>query len=169
MIIIIIGIILVLRGNSTFTKYTDEKSISPTLKEQPIVDLKNQTINGKRVIGLPPGDTAQQLKKIKISNIVTSDWQPNLERTIKAQGGNAVKSIAIRSLDSFIWNQDGLSLNVESVIVTVKNHKNQETSFKALVDAQNGKILKNWDQPIFDPLQPGNNFKININPRYHDE
>jgi hypothetical protein len=126
-------------------------------------------LNGRRVLGMHPSTTAGQLKTLKTANTISTKWEPILEQNIRAQGGDAVKSIKIKKVDSFIWNQDGLALNVESVMVSIKNQRGEETSFKALVDSQNGKILQNWDRPVFDPIHPKDNFKVRIDPRYHNE
>lgn len=153
-----------------------KKDQSPSGKNQSltpapaVVTPDTLTIDGKKVLGLPPvTDEKKPIEQLKIANKPSVEWKPNLEKTLRAQGGDNVKDIVIKKVDSFVWNHDGIALYVESVVVTVKNQKNEETSFKALVDAQNGKILKNWDQPIFDPIHPKDNFKVRIDPRYHNE
>lgn len=164
-LIIVIGMII-------YFRYKAQSPVSGTLpaRNLPRIDPQTLTIDGKKVLGLPPAkDAVTQLKDLKIANKVSPQWKPNLEKSLKAQGGESVKEINIRKVDSFVWNHDGVALFVESVVVTLKNQKNEETSFKALVDAQNGKILKNWDQPIYDPLHPKDNFKVKIDPRYHNE
>ncbi|WP_408095411.1 hypothetical protein ACJVC5_10245 [Peredibacter sp. HCB2-198] len=130
---------------------------------------KTFQIDGKKVVGLSPGKEEEEIKKLKVANAVSPEWQENLEVALKAQGGQAIKDIAIQKVDSFIWAQDGVALNVESVIVTLKNQKNEETTFRVLVDAQTGKILKNWDRPVFDPANPRQNFGIKVDSRYHND
>jgi hypothetical protein len=159
-------------GMIIYFRYKAQSSRSENLPSEDLrkVDPQTLTIDGKMVTGLPLAqDAVTQLKDLKIANKVSSEWKPNLEKSLKAQGGDNVKEINIRKVDSFVWNHDGVALFVESVVVTLKNQKNEESSFKALVDAQNGKILKNWDQPIYDPLHPKDNFKVKIDPRYHNE
>lgn len=164
--VIVIGVIIFFARKDNLPV---EKVSQQPAESAPVIDPQTLTIDGKQVLGLPPGQEKTQIKQLKIANKISPDWRPNLEKSLRAQGGDSVKEIAIQKVDSFVWNQDGVALFVESVIVTVKNQKNEETSFKALVDAQNGKILKNWDQPIFDPLHPKDNFKVKIDPRYHNE
>jgi hypothetical protein len=132
------------------------------------IDVENLKIDGRKVIGLPPGKEKESLSKIQLSNRPSTEWDEKLEKTIRSQGGDGVKDVQLKSVDSFIWTQDGQSLFVESVIVTLKKPNNEEISFRVLVDSQTGKILKNWDQPIFDPANPRDNFKIKIDPRYHN-
>lgn len=162
--VIIIGAVLFFMRKKSVPEITQDGPAS-----SPVIDPQTLTIDGKKVIGLPPGNPSNQIQKLKIANRISPDWEPNLEKSLRAQGGDSVKDITIKKVDSFVWNQDGIALFVESVIVTVKNQKNEQTSFKALVDAQNGKILKNWDQPVFDPLHPKDNFKVKVDPRYHNE
>lgn len=162
--VIIIGAVLFFMRKKSVPTITQDGPAS-----SPVIDPQTLTIDGKKVMGLPPGNPSSQIQKLKIANRISPDWEPNLEKSLRAQGGDSVKDITIKKVDSFVWNQDGIALFVESVIVTVKNQKNEQTSFKALVDAQNGKILKNWDQPVFDPLHPKDNFKVKVDPRYHNE
>lgn len=132
------------------------------------IDVENLKIDGRKVVGLPPGKEKESLSKIQPSNRPSKDWDEELEKTIRNQGGDGVKDVLLKNIDSFIWTQDGHSLFVESVIVTLKKPNNEEISFRVLVDSETGKILKNWDQPIFDPINPRDNFKIKIDPRYHN-
>ena len=147
------------------------ESPSPSLssKSLPQVDVKNQTIDNKKVVGLTSGEEKKQLESLKIDNEVSEDWEKNLEKALLDQGGESIKSLTIKKVDSFIWKQDSVALHVESVMVSIKNQQNAESSFRAMVDAQTGKILKTWDQPVFDPAHPKDNFKIKIDPRYHNQ
>lgn len=131
-------------------------------------DTKDYKIDGKKVIGLTPGNEEKQLNQLTIKNKPTTEWQISLENQLKVQGGAALKDITLKKIDSFIWAQDGIAFHVESVLVKIKDQNNSETSFRVLVDSQTGKILMNWDQPIFDPANPRNNFKVKIDPRYHN-
>jgi hypothetical protein len=145
-----------------------------THKLETISNKKDKTdtkleINGHKVIGLRPGEETEQIKTMKVANTPSPEWEKNLESTIRNQGGKALKEISFNKIDSFIWVHEGIALFVESVIVTIKNDKNAETTFRVLVDAQSGKILKNWDQPVFDTANPRSKFKVKIDPRYHQE
>lgn len=146
-------------------KISASKNISNPQK----LDIENLKIDGRKVIGLPPGKEKEIISKIHVSNRPSDKWDESLKETLQAQGGESVKDIQLKSVDSFIWNQDGIALYVESVIVNLKNSKGEETMFRVLVDAQSGKILKNWDQPVYDPVNPRDNFKIKIDPSYHSE
>ena len=106
---------------------THSKKTSPSPAPNP--DVKTFEIEGKKVVGLSPGKEAQEINNLKVANSVSPEWQENLEETFKAQGGQAIKDIAIQKVDSFIWAQDGVALNVESVIVTLKNQKMKRRPF----------------------------------------
>jgi hypothetical protein len=148
---------------------TQKKSTPPKLTQQIIVNPEKIEINGRKVVGLPPGKEKEEIKKLKVSNAPSNDWEPALENTLRTQGGSALKEVSFNKVDSFVWAHDGIALFVESVIVTIKNDRNVQTTFRVLVDAQSGKILQNWDQPIYDPLNPKDRFRIRIDPRYHSE
>ena len=133
------------------------------------IDIENLKIEGRKVIGLPPGNEKEMISKIKVSNKPTDNWEKSVEEALRTQAGEGIKEIIMKSVDSFVWTENGIALFVESVIVTIKNSRNEETTFRVMVDSQTGKILKNWDQPIYDPVNPRDNFKIKIDPRYHSE
>lgn len=126
-------------------------------------------IDGKKVIGLSPGKEAEEIKNLKVANTYSPEWQEHLEDSLRVQGGSALKDIEIQKSESFIWAQDGIALHVESAILTLKNAKNEETTFRVLVDAQTGKVLRNWDRPVIDPMNPRENFGIKVDPRYHND
>lgn len=102
-------------------------------------------------------------------NSPSPDWEEGLKKNLGVQGGSSIKEISLKKIDSFVWVHEGAPLFVESVFVTLKGTDNQLVNFRVLVDAQTGKILKNWDQPVVDPMDPRTNFKIKVDPRYHSE
>lgn len=138
---------------------------SPSLK----IDSETLSIDGRRVVGLQPGQEKEKIKRLKIVNKTSGNWKEALERTLRKQGGSAIKEIQMEVVDSLVWTQDEMGLFVESVVVTLRNEKNSSTTFRVLVDSQSGKILKNWDQPVIDPANPRESFRLKIDPRYHQE
>lgn len=130
------------------------ESESPSIVHSPTQSNSFPQINGRKVVGLSKGNEAKQLKDLKASNQISSEWKEKLEKTLYLQGKKMIKDISLKTEDSFIWVHDGIALNVESVLVSITNHSNQKTSFRVLVDSQTGKILQNWDQPVDDPLDP---------------
>lgn len=134
--------------------YWKSKSESPSIVNSTIKSNSFPQVNGRKVVGLVKGSEEEQLKDLKVSNQVSSNWKENLKNTLYLQGKKMIKDIVLKNEDSFIWIHDGIALNVESVLVSITNHSDQKTSFRVLVDSQTGKILQNWDQPVDDPLNP---------------
>lgn len=140
----------------------------PTSPSAPQINTETLKIDGKRVLGLTPGKEVEEMKKLNVANNATDNWSPALLKTLQKQGGKAAKDIQLKRVDSFVLAQDNLALFVESVIVTITNEQNAQTTFRVLVDSQTGKILRNWDQPVIDPINPRQNFRLKIDPRYQD-
>jgi hypothetical protein len=100
------------------------------------------------------------------SNKISQDWQQQLEAVLWQQGGDELKAVDVVKERSLIWKNEGISLHVESVRITLTNNKQESTSFRALVDSQTGKILETWDQPVIDPINPREGHRIKLDPRY---
>lgn len=152
-------------------KFSEVIDQSSTQNRNPIhqIDINNLQIDGRKVVGLLPGRERDQLRNMKVLNSPSQSWEESLKTNLQQQAGNTLKEIKLKKIDSFVWVHEGIPLFVESVIVTLKGDENQIVNFKVLVDSESGKILKNWDQPVFDPMDPRTNFKIKVDPRYHLE
>ncbi len=157
--------------NDDLTDAINSPDAPPSRKNAQInqVDFEKLEINGKKVMGLTPGREKEQLEKLKVANTPSQNWKRGLEQSLLAQGRGSLQDLKLNNVDSFVWIHDGIALFVETVIVSLKNDQNAEISFKVLVDSQNGKILRNWDQPVIDPIDPRNNFKIKLDPRFHND
>lgn len=143
---------------------------APELKRtsSPKIDVEKLEVDGKKIVGLSVGHEKEEIQKLKVSNQVSPVWKENLKEALILQGGSSVKDIQLKVVDSFVWAQDGIALYVESVIVELKDDNNAAVSFRVLVDASNGKILKNWDQPVIDPVSPKDQFSIKVDQSYED-
>jgi hypothetical protein len=95
-------------------------------------------------------------------NIPSPDWQKKLESSLKEQGGSYIKEIIIKKEKSFVWNRDDNPLHVESVMVTLINQEKSESSFRAIVDSQTGKILESWDRTIVEPSHANNSDRFKL-------
>jgi hypothetical protein len=135
----------------------------------PFIDEINLRFDGKKVLGLPPGNERTTIRNLRIANRSQGNWKPGLHKALMAQGGNLIKDIKVEELDSFIWNESGIAIHVETVKISLKNAKNETTVFNAMVDSETGKILQNWNQPIIDNFDKRDNYKIKIDPRYLNE
>ena len=158
-----VGVVLIKQDHSSSTSATSAP-LSKNSKQ--VVNIEKLQINGQKVLGLVRGKEKEEIKKIKVANTPSPEWKENLEETLLTQGGGGVKDLKIEKVDSFVWTKDGVALFVESVIVKLKNEANESTSFRLLVDAQSGKILGNWDQPVIDPVNPHDDLRVKVDPSY---
>lgn len=99
-------------------------------------------------------------------NTPSPDWEKRLETSLKEQSGNSLKTIKIQKESSMVWVKDGNPLLVQSVIITLTSQKAAESSFRAMVDSQTGKVLESWDRTISDPANVRGGFRIKLDPRY---
>lgn len=139
-------------------KSSPESSLPMNPKDEVIMK------EGRKVLGLTKGPN--EARDLTVSNKPSPKWEEGLRQAVSRQGGNSLKDIKVIKEDSFIWVHAGIGLNVESVVVTLKDHKNQETTFRALVDSQTGKILQTWDWPIIDEFVRSEDSGVALDPRY---
>lgn len=99
-------------------------------------------------------------------NVPSTQWQQRLEETFKEQAGESLKKVVIKRERSFIWNKDNTPLHVEMVVVKLTSNQDVESSFRAVVDSQTGKILETFDRTIFDPAEVRAEAQIKLDPRY---
>jgi hypothetical protein len=144
----------------TWIFYRDE------FRSHKITANKEFKINGRRIINPKSVASQNDLKKIIPFNLPSPHWQKEVEKSLKLQGGQSLKTISIEKVESLIWLQNNRALNVESLKINLKNDKNQEVSFRAMIDSSNGKILQTWDQPVVCPTNPRGEPGIKIDPRY---
>lgn len=84
-------------------------------------------------------------------NKISPDWKKKLETSLTLQMGSELKDLNVQPLKSLILERDGHALHVQAVLIRVKNSRNVESSFNAMVDSQTGKVLETWNQPVFEP------------------
>jgi hypothetical protein len=137
----------------------DRQVIAPLPITKPIPEIK--VIDPKRnLVERTPASTGYV-------NQPSANWEKKLETSLKEQAGNSLKDIKIKKEKSLVWMRDENPLMVESVIITLTNHKKSESTFRALVDSQTGKVLESWDRTIVDPGQiKEEGFKVKLDPRY---
>ncbi len=142
-------------------------------KKEPLNEKENvtqQQVGEERSVVLPL--TIQQPKKSlpdskTFVNIPSKNWEQRLRQTLKAQAGDSLLAIEIKKEKTLIWKRDENPLKVESVIVKLTSRQNVQSSFRALVDPQTGKVLESWDQTIFDPANVKENFSFKLDSRYN--
>ncbi len=121
---------------------------------------QNVKIETPKAIGRFPASTGYSV------NLPSNQWQERLESSFKEQAGDGLKKIDIRKEKSFIWNKDNIPLHVEMVVIKLTNQQDVESSFRAIVDSQTGKVLETWDRTIFDPADMRAGVQIKLDPRY---
>lgn len=99
-------------------------------------------------------------------NAPSKDWEARLTNTLKTQGGEALKEIKIVKEKTMVWTRDDVPLHAQSVVVTLTNKQEVQSSFRAIVDSQTGKVLETWDQTISDPADVRGGFRFKLDPRY---
>ena len=140
---------------------TDQDHLSS--KQQGTTHLHQ--IPTKSILKQKKGPLGKVPEFIGYVNIPSPDWQKKLESSLKEQGGSYIREIIIKKEKSFVWNRDENPLHVESVVVTLINQEKSESSFRAIVDSQTGKILESWDRTIVDPTHAKDSDRFKLDPR----
>lgn len=145
---------------------TNPSSLPPHLASSG--DDKQIEVKGRKVLGLTPGEENKEVEDLKFANEISEEWQEGVEKALRTQGGSSLSEVDIKKTDSFIWAHEGVALNVESILITLKNQNGEERKFRAMVDSETGKILRTWDHPVIDPMNPRESRGVSIDPRYHN-
>lgn len=96
-------------------------------------------------------------------------WKEQIEKTLLTQAAGTLKNAEIEKVDSFNWRIGKVDVKVDSIIVKLEHTKGHRSSFRAIVDASNGKILQTWDHPVLDNFDPKTRHNIKVDPRYHND
>jgi hypothetical protein len=96
-------------------------------------------------------------------------WKAALEKNLLLQGGGNLKKAEIEKVDSFDWKMGNVPVKVDSLIVKLEHVKGYKSSFRAIVDSSNGKILQTWDHPVNDNFDSHTRTGIKLDPRYHND
>ena len=89
--------------------------------------------------------------KIKMKNQPSSDWQSKLE-TILNRGLSKSTKLEVNHEKSLVLVNGHDAKNAEQVIV-IFNGPDGRNSYRAMVDSQNGKVLKTWDHTIHENIR----------------
>lgn len=126
---------------------TNVKSVRPLPKQREEI-----MVNGRKIIGKVTEEQRKNPELIKPANIPSPAWKKEVLHSLEKLGGDEVKTVSIKKVESVVWMKNEGGINAESVIITLKNKEGMESSFRALVDAQTGRILETWDRTIFEPV-----------------
>lgn len=165
----ILGLVALLGAAYYFTNSSMEIN-DPIVLSQPKDRKTPPVVPGESAVAEDLAEDSSEQKLDKDNTPVSSpEWKELLEENLRAQGGDEIEEIKIDKVDSFVWSHEGVSLNVDSVVITISGRQNQRTKFRAIVDPRNGKILNSWDRPIVEYADPSKRRGIKIDPRYHQE
>lgn len=149
--VLFLGLLLIFRGQESSTQKVITKKMNP----QKIL-IKEKS---KEAVPHVATDAVKQ-------NV---GHEKTMETTIRNMVKDSLSEMSFEKVEEIPWNYKGKKVRAQSYIVTLKNDVNATTTFRVLVDAQSGKLMESWDQPIYDPVNPRNNFKVKIDPRYHND
>ncbi len=124
---------------------------------------KNVVMGPKKLMTREPASYAKHVPDS------TPQWKDKLEATLFTQGKGTLKKAEIIKVDSFPWKLGQLNVEVDSIIVKLEDIQGRHSSFRAIVDSSNGKILQTWDPPTIDNFDPKNKFGVKIDSRYHQD
>lgn len=96
-------------------------------------------------------------------------WKSNLEKSLQTQANGRLKSSEITKVDSFSWKVGKVDVPVESLFIKLVDVGGQTTTFRAMVDSTNGKVLQTWDHPQDDNFDGQNHDGISVDARYHND
>ncbi len=149
--VLFLGLLLFFRGQESSTQKVITKKMNP---QKILIKEKNKE-------ALPY--VATDAVKHHVGH------EKTMETTIRNMVKDSLSEMSFEKVEEIPWNYGGKKVRAQSYIVTLKNEVNATTTFRVLVDARSGKLMESWDQPIYDPVNPRNNFKVKIDPRYHHD
>ena len=129
--------------------------------------LKKETAD--KALLRTPGSAPQSTGNPVAQTAAGPVWKDQVEKALLAQGAGTVKSASVEKVDSFQWKMQHGEIPVDSVIVRLEHVKGHRSTFRALVDSSNGKILQTWDHPVIDNFRGRHSAGIKVDPRYHND
>lgn len=103
------------------------------------------------------------------TEVYDKTWEDNVKSSILRQAFDSDFEVSVVKEKSFLWKELGNEIEVDSVKVSLRNPAGETSTFRAIVDHNTGKVLRTWDRPIFDSINPRERPGIKLNPLYHPE
>lgn len=94
-------------------------------------------------------------------------WEEHVKVQLKRQAFDDSVEVDITKENSIFWEELGTPIEANTIKVQLRNPAGETTSFRALIDSNTGKILRTWDRPVIDPINPRERRGIKVSPRYH--
>lgn len=101
------------------------------------------------------------------SPILEEPWEENVKVQIKRQAMDDNIEVNVTKESTLFWEEMGTSIEANTIKVQLRTPAGETTSFRALIDSNTGKVLRTWDRPVLDPINPREQSGIKINARYH--
>ncbi|MFA5584695.1 MAG: hypothetical protein WDA09_10825 [Bacteriovoracaceae bacterium] len=158
------ALFLLMRGEAEHKKTVIHKISSEQIKE---IDEKEEKKIREAESTLP--ETTSTTDSHSDKSDIDQIWEENVKAQLLRQAYDDSFDIQITKEDSFSWKELGKPIQVKSVKVQLRNMAGETSSFRAIVDPSNGKILRTWDRPVFDPINPRESRGIKLNPLYHPQ
>lgn len=98
---------------------------------------------------------------------IDEPWEENVKVHLKRQAMDDNVEVDIIKESTLFWEEMGTSIEANTIKVQLRTPAGETTSFRALIDANTGKVLRTWDRPVLDPINPRERSGIKINARYH--
>lgn len=146
-----------------------ENSVPTSQVTKAHIPSQNSVKQGFRAPASVPATTAPTSAISKKSLLSDPVWKSSFEKNLILQGGGNLRNVEIEKVDSFEWKVGNVPVQVDSLIVKLEHVKGYRSSFRAIVDSSNGKILQTWDHPVNDNFDPKTKAGIKIDPRYHND
>lgn len=156
----------------TYLWYTGSKSQTSLSVDAPVRIARPPKLDFKAA-SRTTASIPQSLPKAKITYTNSGSshpvWKEKIEKNLLAQAAGTLKEAQIEKVDSFNWKIGKVDVPVDSVIVKLEHTKGHRSSFRAIVDASNGKILQTWDHPVLDNFDPKTRYGVKVDSRYHND
>lgn len=113
---------------------------APTISTMPVTTTKQK----REWLGKVDG-------KVRFTNSASDDWKLKLEKSL-SRGLPSNTKVEINNERDLVIVNGPAATNAQQVVVIFNSHKNR-SSYRAMVDAQSGKILRTWDHTIHETFR----------------
>ncbi|HLW56651.1 MAG TPA: hypothetical protein VKY27_04655 [Bacteriovoracaceae bacterium] len=161
-LIAVVIILVVFRGSTE-----DKKVVIHTISNDHIVEVDEKEESTVAEKEKSPFDIATSTDLTHEEEENDRIWEENVRSHLLRQAFDDDFEVKITKENSFTWEELGNSILVDSIKVSLRNPAGETSTFRAIVDHNTGKVLRTWDRPIFDPVNPRERRGIPLNPLYH--
>lgn len=162
-LIIIVVVALVLLKE----KGEHKRVVVHTISTEQIVEI-DEAEEKRKMEDKPLIETTSSDEQSLIDEVLPDEeWEENIKSQLIRQAYDENLDVQIIKEKSLTWEEMGRPIEVESVKISLRNPAGETSTFRALVEQNTGKILRTWDRPVIDPINPRERNGIKISPLYH--